>query len=180
MPEDHVRSSGIREFLEIEVFDAVVMASQFPRLNLWYEVSMENDGSKRVSVTERMRKWAKNVKRDGVTLWFATKHPAVPWYSKAVGAFVVAYALSPIDLIPDFIPVLGYLDDVILLPGLIYLTIRTIPAPVLAECRAQADEWMKVQGKKPSSKFGLLLILAIWIAATWALWHWLFRPWLMA
>ena len=57
--------------------------------------------------------WAKKVKRDGVTLWFATKHPGVPWYSKALGAFVVAYALSPIDLIPDFIPVLGYLDEVI-------------------------------------------------------------------
>ena len=133
-----------------------------------------------MSLTERMKKWAKAVKRDGVTLWFATRHPGVPWYSKALGAFVVAYALSPIDLIPDFIPILGYLDDVVLLPGLIYLTIKTLPAPVLAECREQADEWMRVEGKKPSSRIGMLLILAIWIGVSWALWHWLVMPWLLA
>ena len=127
---------------------------------------------------EKMKAWAKKVKRDGVTLWFATKHPGVPWYSRALGAFVVAYALSPIDLIPDFIPILGYLDDLILLPGLIYLTIRTLPTPVLAECREQADEWMRVQGKKPTSMIGLLLIVMIWIGLTWALWHWLINPWL--
>lgn len=92
---------------------------------------------------------------------------------------MVAYALSPIDLIPDFIPVLGYLDDVILLPGLIYICIKTLPAPALAECRVQADEWMKNEGKKPSSKIGLFLIVSIWIAVTWALWHWLFKSWLM-
>jgi len=132
-----------------------------------------------VLLAEKLKKWAKKVKRDGVTLWFAIRHPRVPWYSKALGGFVVAYALSPIDLIPDFIPILGYLDDVILLPGLIFLTIRTLPGPILAECRQQADEWMTVEGKKPTSKLGLLLILTIWLGVTWALWHWIFSPWLL-
>jgi uncharacterized membrane protein YkvA (DUF1232 family) len=71
-------------------------------------------------VTETLRAWARRVKRDGVTLWFALGHPATPWPVKAIAAFVVAYALSPIDLIPDFVPVLGYVDDVLLLPGLIW------------------------------------------------------------
>lgn len=70
-----------------------------------------------MSISTTMKTWAKRIKRDGVTLWFAGKHPRTPWYAKALGLFVVAYALSPIDLIPDFIPVLGYLDDVILLPA---------------------------------------------------------------
>ena len=111
-------------------------------------------------------------------MWFAARHPSVPWAAKALGLFVVAYALSPIDLIPDFVPVLGYVDDVILLPGLIWLAIRLIPAPVLAECREQADEWMKKEGRKPTSRAGALLVVAIWIAATWAFWQWVVKPWM--
>lgn len=92
---------------------------------------------------DRIRNWAKRVKRDGVTLWFASKHPGTPWYAKALGVFVVGYALSPIDQIPDFIPVLGYVDDVLLLPVLIWLAVRMIPESTLLECRVQADEWMQ-------------------------------------
>ncbi len=66
-----------------------------------------------------LKGWARRIKRDSVKLWFAGKHPATPWCAKAVGLFAVAYALSPIDLIPDFIPVLGFVDDVLLPPGLI-------------------------------------------------------------
>lgn len=122
---------------------------------------------------DRFRTWARRVKRDGVTLWFAGRHASTPWYAKALGVFVVAYALSPIDLIPDFIPVLGYVDDVLLLPGLIWLTIRMIPPPVLAECRQQADEWLQKSGAKPTSRYGTLLVVAVWIAvcvAAWRLW----------
>lgn len=131
-------------------------------------------------LANRLKTWAKSVKRDGVTLWFAARHPQAPWYAKALGVFVVAYALSPIDLIPDFIPVLGYLDDVLLLPGLIWLVIRLIPAPVLQECREQADLWIKTEGGKPTSRIGAVLIVAIWIGASLALWHWWVRPWLAA
>ena len=77
-----------------------------------------------MNIGTTLKTWAKRIKRDGVTLWFAGKHPRTPCYAKALGLFVVAYALSPIDLIPDFIPVLAYVDDVILLPVLIWLTVK--------------------------------------------------------
>lgn len=126
-----------------------------------------------MSLGDTLRTWAKRIKRDGVTLWFAGKHPLTPWYAKALGLFVVAYALSPIDLIPDFIPVLGYLDDVILLPALIWLTVRLLPFEVLTECRTQADAWMQSEGAKPRSRLGAVLIVALWLAMGTGLWFWL-------
>ncbi|MBV6273607.1 DUF1232 domain-containing protein [Alcaligenaceae bacterium CGII-47] len=126
-----------------------------------------------MSIIDNLNVWAKRIKRDGVTLWFAGKNLRTPWYAKALGIFVVAYALSPIDLIPDFIPVLGYIDDVLLLPGLIWLTIRLLPPEVLVECRAQADEWMWPKGSKPSSRAGAVVILALWFAIiVAAAWFW--------
>lgn len=124
-------------------------------------------------ISDKLKTWAKQLKRDGVTLWFAGKHPRTPWHAKALGVFVVAYALSPIDLIPDFIPVLGYVDDVLLLPGLIWLTIKLLPPEVLKECRGQADEWMQVKGSKPSSRAGALLVVVVWLALGVATWIWL-------
>lgn len=126
-------------------------------------------------ISDNLKTWAKRLKRDGVTLWFAGKHPRTPWYAKALGVFVVAYALSPIDSIPDFIPVLDYVDDVLLLPGLIWLTIRLLPLEVLEECRGQAGGWMQTHGSKPSSRAGALLIVVVWMAIGVAIWLW-FRP----
>ncbi len=120
-----------------------------------------------------MKTWAKRSKRDGVTLWFAGKHPRTPWYAKGLGVFVVAYALSPIDLIPDFIPVLGYVDDMLLLPALIWLTVKLLPPEILAECRSQADAWMQANGAKPRSRFGMALIVLVWLSAGAAAWWWL-------
>ncbi|MDR2155953.1 MAG: DUF1232 domain-containing protein [Burkholderiaceae bacterium] len=117
--------------------------------------------------------WARRIKRDGVTLWFAGKHPQTPWYAKALGLFVVAYALSPVDLVPDFIPVLGYVDDVLLLPALIWLTVRLLPPEVVVQCRAQADEWMRAHGAKPRSRLGAALIVVLWLLIGMALWRWL-------
>ncbi|MDQ0071073.1 uncharacterized membrane protein YkvA (DUF1232 family) [Variovorax boronicumulans] len=123
---------------------------------------------------DTLKNWASRIKRDGVTLWFAGKHPATPWYAKAMGVFVVGYALSPIDLIPDFIPVLGYVDDILLLPGLIWLTIRLLPSEVLADCRDQATVWMKTHGgSKPISRVGAAFIVLVWIATGAACWRWL-------
>ena len=123
-------------------------------------------------IFQRIRQWASRIKRDAVTLWFAYRHPGTPWFAKLLAAFVVAYALSPIDLIPDFIPVLGYLDDALLLPGLIWLNIRLIPADVLEECRQRADLWIKEQGAKPRSIAGAVLVLAVWIGLGATLWAW--------
>ena len=118
---------------------------------------------------ETTRTWARRLKRDVMTLWFARSHPATPWYAKAMGVFVVAYALSPIDLIPDFIPVLGYLDDVILLPVLIWLAVRLLPPQVLHVSRQKAEQQMLEQSAKPRSLAGAVAIVAIWLAIAGAL-----------
>lgn len=129
-----------------------------------------------MNLNGNLKVWAKRIKRDGVTLWFAGKHPDTPWYAKALGLLVVAYALSPIDLIPDFIPVLGYVDDILLLPALIWLTVKLLPQSVLAECRVQADTWMAEKGSKPSSRAGAIMIIVLWVATGVAAWLWLNPP----
>ena len=129
-----------------------------------------------MTIGKTLKNWARRIKRDGVTLWFAGRHAGTPWYAKALGVFVVAYALSPIDLIPDFIPVLGYVDDVLLLPLLILLTIKLLPPDVLAECRSQADAWIGAKGSKPSSRIGAVLIVSLWVGAGAAIWLWLVQP----
>lgn len=129
-----------------------------------------------MAIGKDLRVWARQVKRDGLTLWFAGKSPKTPWYAKALGGFVVAYALSPIDLIPDFIPVLGYVDDVLLLPVLIWLTVKLLPEDVLRDCRRQADEWMKEQGSKPRSTAGVVLVIAVWLLVS-TLVYWTLRDW---
>ena len=110
---------------------------------------------------EVIKSWAKRLKRDVVALWLASRDRRVPWTAKAVAGLVAAYALSPIDLIPDFIPVLGYFDDLVLVPAGILLAVRLIPAPLMAEFRAQAAK----RDDKPSSRAGVILIVIIWIAA---------------
>lgn len=119
-----------------------------------------------------LRAWARRLKRDGVTLWFACRMPTTPWAVKALCALVVAYALSPIDLVPDVIPVLGYLDDVLLLPGLIWLALKLLPPAVREVCRAQAEDWMARQGRRPVSRAGVVLVVAVWAAVAWVGWRW--------
>ena len=87
----------------------------------------------------RLTRWARLVKRDIHALWFAARDARTPWYAKALALAIAAYAFSPIDMIPDFIRVLGYLDDAILLPLGILLVVRMVPRAVMAECRAMAD-----------------------------------------
>ncbi|WP_312429827.1 YkvA family protein [Achromobacter sp.] len=125
-----------------------------------------------MTTIEKLKTWAKRIKRDGVTLWFAGKDPRTPWYARALGVLVVAYALSPIDLIPDFIPVLGYVDDVLLLPVLIWAAIKLLPPDVVSDCRIRAEEWMRETGSKPRSLVGAILIVAVWAGATAAAWVW--------
>lgn len=103
--------------------------------------------------------WARSLKVQALTLWFAARHPDTPWYAKALAAFAAAYAFSPIDLIPDFIPVLGHLDDAILLPLLILLAIRLVPEPVWAECRDKAQR----EASRPVSRTAAWVIALIWL-----------------
>ena len=110
---------------------------------------------------ERAKNWARVIKRDVHALYLASRDPRVPWYTKALAIVIAGYALSPIDLIPDFIPVLGYLDDVILVPAGIWLVVRLIPADIMAEHRALAAA---AQGR-PVSRTAAVVILIIWLAA---------------
>ena len=109
----------------------------------------------------RLREWARTIKRDVHALYLAARDPRVPWYAKATAACVAAYALSPIDLIPDFVPVLGYLDDVVIVPLGIMLAVRMIPPTLMLEHRAAAT---LVEGQ-PMSVAGAVVIVAIWIVA---------------
>jgi uncharacterized membrane protein YkvA (DUF1232 family) len=98
------------------------------------------------------------LKRDVVAISLAVRDPRVPWYAKAVGVCVVAYALSPIDLIPDFVPVLGLLDDLVLVPLGLLLVVRLIPADILAKHRAEAT----AVAERPISWIGATAVIAIW------------------
>jgi len=100
-----------------------------------------------------------------MVLWFCYQHPQTPWLPKWISVFVVAYALSPIDLIPDFIPVLGYLDDVIILPLGIVLAIRLMPAQVLEDCQLKASEWEKSHVKRPANRFAAVIVVLVWLVA---------------
>jgi uncharacterized membrane protein YkvA (DUF1232 family) len=106
---------------------------------------------------ERVR----NLKLDVVAMALALRDPRVPWYAKAVGACVVAYALSPIDLVPDFVPVLGYLDDLVLVPLGLMLVLRLIPTDILAEHRIAAATIVE----RPVSRVGAVAVIAVWVLA---------------
>jgi len=104
---------------------------------------------------------ARRLQAETYALYLAARHPLTPWHARLLVAGIVAYALSPIDLIPDFVPVLGYLDDLILLPLGIALAIRLIPPPVLAECRARAAETLERSG--PVSRVAGAVVVAVWV-----------------
>jgi uncharacterized membrane protein YkvA (DUF1232 family) len=106
-----------------------------------------------------IKKWARNTGRDVVALWLAARDSRVPWHAKATAAAVAAYALSPIDLIPDFIPVLGYLDDMLILPRGILLAIKLIPGPIIVELRATAESI----AARPISRAGMFAVVATWL-----------------
>ena len=122
-------------------------------------------------VLQRASQWARDIKRDVVAIWIAAGDPRVPWYAKAIAAAVAAYALSPIDLIPDFVPVLGYVDDLIIVPAGILLTVRLIPAGLMDEFRAKAAR----RDARPRSRLGAAFVIVLWLLATAVMVRWLFR-----
>jgi uncharacterized membrane protein YkvA (DUF1232 family) len=114
-----------------------------------------------MTLVQTLKTRARKLKRETHVLYLAMRDPRTPWYARAIAAAVVAYALSPIDLIPDFIPVIGYLDDLIVVPLGIALALKLIPAPIMAECRSQA----LAADKLPVSRAGAAAIIALWLAA---------------
>ena len=121
----------------------------------------------------QLRAWARRLAAEVVTLWFCARHPATPLAAKVLAAAVAAYAFSPIDLIPDFIPVLGLLDDLVLLPVGVWLALKLVPAAVIAECREEAERWLAAQSSRPRSGWGAAMVVAAWLAVAGLAWYWL-------
>ncbi|MBK1839283.1 DUF1232 domain-containing protein [Azospirillum sp. YIM B02556] len=118
--------------------------------------------------------WARAIKRDVLAVYLAARDPRTPWHVRILAMAVAAYALSPIDLIPDVIPVLGYLDDLLIVPLGLLLVVRLIPPELLAEHRAAAAAR---QSARPVSFAAAAVMVALWLAAGALLWGWL-APWL--
>jgi uncharacterized membrane protein YkvA (DUF1232 family) len=124
-------------------------------------------------VISRLRAWAKELKQQTLVVYFAARDPRTPWLARLLALGVAAYALSPIDLIPDFIPVLGYLDDVILVPLGLLLVVRLLPADVLADARSRAAD----AATRPTSRAMAAVIVSVWILAVAAASFWAWRRW---
>lgn len=131
----------------------------------------ENPKQRVPSVKQRLKQWARKLKSDSIAIYFALKHPQTPIYARVVAAIVVGYALSPIDVIPDFIPVLGYLDDVILLPLGIALAIKLIPAEILHVCRQEVKKNPPVI--RPKIWLAAYVIVLLWLSVLYVLYEWI-------
>ena len=122
------------------------------------------------SAFARWKQRARQLQSEAYAVYLACRDPRVPWYAKALAGAVAAYAFSPIDLIPDVIPILGYLDDLVLVPAGIALALRLIPAPVMADCRARAHAHLA--GGRPTNWLAAAVIIAIWLAVAGLLVAW--------
>lgn len=123
------------------------------------------------SIWARLKNWARIMRRDVMALYLAGRDPRVPWYAKAMALTTAAYAFSPIDLIPDFIPVLGYVDELFILPLFIWFTVRLVPVDVMSELRGEADR--RLSDKRPRSIAGAFIIGLIWISIAAITIHWM-------
>lgn len=124
-----------------------------------------------LTLNQRLRQWARKLKNEVIAMYFVIKHPETPLYAKVLAAIIVGYALSPIDLIPDFVPILGYVDDVILLPLGIALVIKMIPAKILKACREEAET--NPPGTKPKIWVAAYVIVMLWFMVVYSLYEWL-------
>jgi uncharacterized membrane protein YkvA (DUF1232 family) len=124
---------------------------------------------------EKLKQRASKIKTETFVLYLAARHPDTPWYAKLLVATIVAYALSPIDLIPDFIPVLGYLDDLVLIPIGLMLAIKLVPPSILAECRIRAVD----KNDKPVSRVAGAIVLVIWLALATICLVWVYEAFML-
>ncbi|NNC47261.1 MAG: DUF1232 domain-containing protein [Sphingomonas sp.] len=123
----------------------------------------------RQSTPGRLQRWANSLKRDALILWLAARDPFVPLFAKIVAGLTAAYAFSPIDLIPDFIPVLGLVDDVLIVPAGLWLALKMVPKAVVARLRMEAAGL----SERPVSRAGLAMVLIVWALAAVTAWRWL-------
>ena len=114
------------------------------------------------AMIQKLKAWARQIKDDLVVLYYALRDPAAPWGARIVGGLTVAYALSPIDLIPDFIPVLGMLDDIVLVPVGLWLAWRLLPVDLVARYQAQRAELV---AQLPQSKMAAVVVVVLWLVA---------------
>lgn len=128
----------------------------------------------RRSLVSRLKERAEKLERETYALYLAYRDPRAPWYARAWAALVVAYAISPIDLIPDLVPVIGYLDDLVLVPLGIALALRLLPPTVMADARARATETFAV-GRPKGARIAALIVVLIWLAVAalvvWLVWR---------
>lgn len=123
-----------------------------------------------------LKEWARRLVGEAVALWFCARHPRTPLVAKALAAAVAAYAFSPIDLIPDFIPVLGLLDDLVLVPLGVWLVLKMVPPDVIAECRQQAVQWLAEKAPRPRSYVAAAIVVAAWVVVLALAVRWLAGP----
>ena len=122
----------------------------------------------------RIKIWARTLRREAHAIYLASRDPRVPWHAKLLAMAVAGYALSPIDLIPDFIPIVGHLDDLIIVPLGIWLVLLLIPEGIMAECRARAD----LAAGRPVSRTTMTIIIALWLVGAVAM-GWIFHAYLV-
>ena len=159
-----------------------VAGAGVPRLHSFFRLRAAPRPGRSTGRLEAWRQRAWTLKRSVHALYLAARHPHTPWYARLLAAVVAAYAVSPIDLIPDLIPVLGYLDDVVLLPLGIWLTLKLIPPHVWEECRLRAEA--DPPPSRPTSWAAAAVIVALWGVAIYVLMVWFWplarsrlRPW---
>jgi len=112
---------------------------------------------------QKFRQKVGDLKIELLAVWFAYRDPRTPWYAKVWSALIAGYAFSPIDLIPDFIPIIGYLDDAIIVPLGILIAIKLIPKEVMVDTRIRARDWLEQRKQKPQNKTMAILIILIWV-----------------
>ncbi len=155
-----------------------IYGANWSNVKVEVEVAPASGGVAKKSHAQKAIMWqrilsrARQLKAETITLWFCCKHPATPMAAKILATIVVAYALSPIDLIPDFIPVIGYLDDVILIPIGIYFTLKLVPQPIIDECRGKARVWLEARQAKPRNYMAAGVIVIVWLCLLWWAWRW--------
>jgi uncharacterized membrane protein YkvA (DUF1232 family) len=123
-----------------------------------------------LKVNRRILQWVRRLKRNLLAVWFACRHPDTPFLPKLLAVLVAGYAFSPIDLIPDFLPIVGYLDDLVLLPGAVYLLFKLIPPAVLEDCQARADAFLHARRHAPRNYVAALVIVLLWAGGLAWLW----------